>query len=95
MNVNATMRSTRDARVYLTMAGIFDLSEDGRKKLDEILDEPAIDREPGWVQRYTDWCSKVHDLFSYVIKDDESIWNEVIYRVVQMDKMRFPDYSLN
>ena len=87
------MKNTRDARVYITLAKWFSLSDADRRRLDEVLDEPKIEKGEGWVYRYSNWCRKVHDIFSYVIKDDENAWNEAVVNATRMDKQRFPSYN--
>lgn len=79
-----SMRQTSTGIVFLKMADIFDMSEEDRKKLDALLDEP--DNETEFSGADVDWTIKVYELFPIKV-EDKYLWYAEFWRVVHDNRI--------
>lgn len=81
-----SMRQTSTGSIYMQLADIFDMSEDNRKKLDALLDEP--DNETEYAGAHVDWLIKVKELFPIIITDKYLWYGELCQIVRDTTNMR-------
>ncbi|MBW6481666.1 MAG: hypothetical protein K0B10_01270 [Vicingaceae bacterium] len=86
------MRQTNTGHIYMQLADIFDMSEENRKKLDVLLDEP--DNETEYAGADIDWLIKVEELFP-IIEEDKYLWYGELWRVVKDNMNTRKQMSLN